>query len=73
MYVASSSVTFEAPFAPFLPGCPHRNTTGSTRSLRRGKVEIAKKTEYKKVGHGISRFPFDDPQLIEWLFQQQFD
>ena len=57
----------------FFPKVRIGNTTGLTRTLRCGKVEIAKKTEYKNVGHGISRFPFDDPQLIEWLFQQQFD
>jgi predicted peptidase len=33
-------------------------------------VEIALKTEYPYDGHGLTGFPFEDPDVMEWLFCQ---
>lgn len=43
---------------------------GTTLTLTLNNIEKVKKTEYEKDGHSISGFPFDDPELLEWLFNQ---
>lgn len=47
--------------------------TGTTLSLSDKKSENIKKTEYNGVGHGIYRFPFDDNNLLLWLFNQKLE
>jgi predicted peptidase len=50
---------------------PIEGYPGTTWTLTKGSVEIAKYTEYDSpVGHGISNFPLNDPYLLEWLFAQ---
>lgn len=44
--------------------------TGTTVSLTLAGRDVVKKTEYDGVGHGVSAFPFKDPQLLRWLFDQ---
>ncbi len=41
---------------------------GKTYSLLINGDDRFKRTEYKKVGHGVAAFPFKDPELINWLF-----
>jgi len=45
--------------------------SGTTVTLTENGVEIAKKTEYNNVGHGINNLPFADEYLLKWLFSQQ--
>jgi predicted peptidase len=47
--------------------------TGTTLALLKSNKEIVKKTEYNNVGHGISTFPFNDSNLIEWLYFQRIE
>lgn len=46
------------------------NHPGTTLTLTKNNMEIVKKTEYDNDGHGVSNFPFRDPYLIQWLFNQ---
>ncbi len=45
--------------------------SGTTLTLTENNIEVAKKTEYNQVGHGINSFPFQDNYLLEWLFKQK--
>lgn len=45
--------------------------TGITYSLKIGKDDMFKRTEYDKVGHDIVLMPFKDKYLIEWLFRHK--
>lgn len=45
--------------------------SGTTVTLTENGVEIAKKTEYNNVGHGINNLPFADEYLLKWLFGQK--
>jgi len=47
--------------------------TGTTLTLNRNGKEIVKKTEYVNVGHEIGSFPFEDENLITWLFNQKIE
>lgn len=44
---------------------------GTTTILSEGDQKVALLTEYERDGHSIAGFPFDDPRLIEWLFEQR--
>ncbi|MHB8790245.1 MAG: carboxylesterase family protein [Desulfobulbaceae bacterium] len=43
---------------------------GETSTLTIDKQEKVKLTEYPAIGHGINLLPFDNPALLEWLFDQ---
>ena len=43
---------------------------GETFTLTIDKQEKVKLTEYPAIGHGINLLPFDNPALLEWLFDQ---
>ncbi|MBN1525248.1 MAG: hypothetical protein JW904_12235 [Spirochaetales bacterium] len=43
----------------------------ATKTLTRGKNEVAKISEYADTGHGIVMLPAQDPEIMEWLFEQQ--
>ncbi len=45
--------------------------TGTTYTLTINNREMVKKTEYNNVGHEIGSFPFENKNLIEWLYNQQ--
>lgn len=47
--------------------------SGTTFTLTRNNKEIVKKTEYVNVGHEIGTFPFEDVNLIKWLFSQKIE
>ncbi len=47
--------------------------TGATVSLNLNGMDVVKKTEYDGVGHGVSAFPFKDPRLLRWLFDQSLN
>ncbi|MBN2656330.1 MAG: hypothetical protein JXR86_04660 [Spirochaetales bacterium] len=49
---------------------PLSDHQGTTYSIYRGELDIVKKTEYDNEDHGIYRFPFDDPYLLQWLYSQ---
>jgi len=42
----------------------------TTLTLTKNGIEVAKKTEYVGVGHGIATLPFNDEYLIKWLYSQ---
>lgn len=44
---------------------------GETFTLVIDGNEKIKKTEYFTMGHGISMLPFDNPNVLEWLFSQK--
>jgi predicted peptidase len=46
---------------------------GTTVTLTLDGRDVVKKTEYDGVGHGVSTFPFKDPQLLRWLFDQSLE
>lgn len=45
--------------------------SGTTLTLTEDGIEVAKKTEYNNVGHGINSLPFADEYLLKWLFNQK--
>jgi len=47
--------------------------SGTTVTLTENGREIAKKTEYNNVGHGINNLPFADDYLLKWLFNQKLE
>ncbi len=42
----------------------------NTVILRKLSIEFARKTEFPDDGHSIWTFPFEDPDVYEWLFRQ---
>jgi predicted peptidase len=43
----------------------------TTVTLKKTNEEIVKKTEYSQLGHEVNLIPFEDPNLIKWLFSQK--
>lgn len=43
----------------------------TTLTLKKGTKEVAKKTEYSQLGHEVNLIPFEDSNLIKWLFEQK--
>ncbi len=44
--------------------------TGITKSIIRNGVAIFKLSEYNQTGHEVHRFPFDNNEVMDWLFAQ---
>ncbi len=44
--------------------------TGTTETITLKGLEVVKNTVYENVGHGVSHFPFNNPEVMEWLFSQ---
>lgn len=45
--------------------------SGTILTLTENGTEVAKKTEYNNVGHGINSLPFEDENVLNWLFKQK--
>ena len=44
--------------------------TGATYTLMLSNRKMFRRTEYTNVGHGVSSFPFRDPEVMRWLFEE---
>ena len=44
---------------------------GTTSIFSENNRDVARLTEYENDGHSISGFPFDDPNVLRWLFEQR--